>query len=89
MFKGHQFIKLVNNDWVLDLTEYQGYKVKFDKEHNVIGYKEAFTAEVMGSDIVFNKQTRVPIKVLKEAGNQIRAYENMLNENIDIGDSSE
>mgnify|MGYP006939713376 FL=1 len=84
MFKGHQFIKLLNDNWILDLTEYQGYKVKLDDNNNVIGYKEAFTVEVIGDEIMFNKTTRVPLKVLKEASNQIRIYEKEIGEDIEI-----
>lgn len=84
MFKGHQFIKLLNDNWILDLTEYQGYKVKLDNNNNVIGYKEAFTVEVIGDEIMFNKTTRVPLKVLKEASNQIRIYEKEIGEDIEI-----
>lgn len=84
MFKGHQFIKLLNDNWILDLTEYQGYKVKLDNDNNVIGYKEAFTVEVIGDEIMFNKTTRVPLKVLKEASNQIRIYEKEIGEDIEI-----
>lgn len=78
MFKGHQFVKLLNDNWVLDLTEYQGYKVKLDSNNNVVSYKEAFTVEIIGDEIMFNKTTRIPLKVLKEAANQIRIYESEL-----------
>lgn len=83
MFKGHQFVKLINDNWVLDLTEYQGYKVKLDDNNKVISYKEAFTAELIEDEIIFTKTTRVPLKVLKEAANQIRIYEE------EIGDGFE
>lgn len=83
MFKGHQFVKLINDNWVLDLTEYQGYKVKLDDNNKVISYKEAFTAEFIEDEIIFTKTTRVPLKVLKEAANQIRIYEE------EIGDGFE
>jgi hypothetical protein len=83
MFKGHQFIKLLNDNWVLDLTEYQGYKVKLDSDNNAISYKEAFTVEVVGDEIMFNKKTRVPLKVLKEASNQIRMYEEELDDDFE------
>ena len=74
MFKGHQFIKLIDNNWVFDLTEFIGYKVKVDDSGNVVSYKEAFEAEAIEDEIIFNKLTRVPLKVLKEASNQIRLY---------------
>lgn len=83
MFKGHQFVKLLNDNWVLDLTDYQGYKVKVDKEGNVKGYKEAFTVNIVEDEIMFEKQTRLPLKVLKEAANYIREYEKLLGDNIE------
>lgn len=75
MFKGHQFVKLINENWVLDLTEYIGYKVKLDKDGNVDSYKQAFKATSFGEEIELEKNMRVPIKVLKEAANYIRNYE--------------
>lgn len=75
MFKGHQFIKLINENWVLDITEFQGYKVKLDDNGEVIDYKKAFTAKVDNNDVKFDKYMRVPLKVLKEACNQIMVYE--------------
>ena len=76
MFQGHQFIKLLNENWVLDLTEYIGYKVKLDENMNVDSYKQAFQATAIEDEIMFEKFTRVPIKVLKEAANVIRCYQN-------------
>lgn len=83
MFKGHQFIKLLSNDWVFDLTEYQGYKVKLDDNNKVVSYKEAFSVEVVGDEIIFSKTTRVPLKVLREASNQIRKYESETGDTIE------
>lgn len=75
MFKGHQFIKLVNENWVLDLTEYVGYKVKLNDNKEVDSYKEAFQVITIGEEIMFDKKIRVPLKILKEASNQIRYYQ--------------
>lgn len=75
MFKGHQFVKLLNDTWVFDLTEYVGYKVKVNDNGEVLNYKEAFEAKVVGDEIILNKFMRVPMKVLKEASNQIKIYE--------------
>lgn len=75
MFQGHQFVKLLNENWVFDLTEYIGYKVNVNEQKEVTSYKQAFQASYMGEEIVFEKFTRVPIKILKEAANVIRAYE--------------
>lgn len=80
MFEGHQFIKLLNDNWVLDLTEYQGYKVKTDSNGNVTGYKEAFDVIVIEDEIMFEKKMRVPLKILKEALNQIKINEELENE---------
>lgn len=75
MFKGHQFVKLINENWVLDLTEYIGYKVKLNENGEVDKYRQAFQATVIDDDITYEKFTRVPVKVLKEASIFIRAYE--------------
>lgn len=74
MFQGHKFVKLLNNTWVLDLTEFEGYKVKTDKKGNIEEYKSAFTAVVEGDEVSFEKRMRVPLKVLKEATLQILKY---------------
>jgi hypothetical protein len=74
MFKGHQFVRLVNNNWVLDLTEFEGYKVKLNDKLEVESYKEAFKASVMDNEVEFEKYIKVPLKVLKEAASQILDY---------------
>lgn len=74
MFEEHQFIKLINNNWVFDLTEFIGYKVKLDKDDNVISYKEAFQVLTVGEELIFEKFIRVPLKILKEASNQIKLF---------------
>jgi uncharacterized lipoprotein YajG len=83
MFKGHQFVKLLSDKWVLDLTEYQGYKVNTNSKGEVTSYTEAFEIRVEGSNIAFDKQTRVPLKVLKEAANQIIEYQAEIGEPIE------
>ena len=75
MFRGHQFVKLINDNWVLDLTEYIGYKVKVNENLEVESYRQAFQAMVIGEEIIFEKFTRVPIKILKEAASFIKDYE--------------
>lgn len=80
MFQGHQFIKLVNENWVLDLTEYIGYKVKLNENQEVESYKQAFQAIVISDEIIFEKFMRVPLKILKEASNFIREYEEFEND---------
>lgn len=80
MFKGHQIVKLINDNWILDFTDYTGYSIKVDKEGNVVGYKEAFQATVEGDSVNFEKNCRVPVKVLKEAANQILKYQASMEE---------
>ena len=75
MFEGHQFIKLINDTWVLDLTEYTGYKVKVSQDNKVEEYKEAFTITVANNEVSIEKNMRVPIKVLREATNIIMKHQ--------------
>ena len=82
MFKGHQIVKLINDKWIFDFTEFTGYSIKTDGNGNIKSYKEAFSANFNGSDITFDKKCRVPLKVLKEACNQILKYQsNMVEDN--------
>jgi len=72
MFRGHEFVKLLNDNWVLDLTEYKGYNVKQDKNSNELKYKLAFYVTTdEKNNITFDKLTRIPVKVLKEARNVV------------------
>lgn len=80
MFEGHEFVKLVNNNWVLDLTENKGYAVKCDFKGKVKDYKLAFTVEVKDNTFNVVKEIKVPLKILKEAYNQINEY----NKNIEV-----
>lgn len=75
MFNGHQFIKLINDTWVLDVTEYVGYKVKINDNKEVVSYREAFTATVADNEVSFDKSIRVPVKVLREAANIIMKHQ--------------
>ena len=83
MFKGHQFIQLVNENWVFDLTEFVGYKVKLNNEGEVVSYKEAFQVLTVSDEIIFDKHIRVPLKILKEASNQIKLYWEETGVNVD------
>ena len=80
MFKGHQLVKLINNNWILDFTDYIGYSVKLDSDGNIKSYKEAFQASISNGEITFDKKCRVPLKVLKEASNQIKKYQASMEE---------
>jgi len=67
MFQGHEFIKLINGNWVLDITEFTGYKVKTDSKGNVVNHVKAFRVVIVEGKITFEKYIAVPVKVLKEA----------------------
>ena len=72
MFKGHRFIKLINDNWVLDINEFRAYKVEIDSNGNIKNRALAFTVSIEDDgDINFEKYISVPIKVLKEAHNLI------------------
>ena len=73
MFKGHQFVKLVNDSWILDLTEFTVYEVNVDVEGKVISMRKAFNIKITpDSTISFEREAgQVPLKVLKEAREQV------------------
>lgn len=66
MFKGHQLVKLVNDHWVFDITDYTGYKVSINKSGEATSYKEAFRAYRDDDEICIEKTIPVPIKIIKE-----------------------
>lgn len=76
MYEGHQFIKVCNDNWVFDITEFIGYKVQLSRDKKTVkGYKKAFTAIDMDKQIIFEKHMGVPAKVLKETVDVIEKYE--------------
>lgn len=76
MYEGHQFMKICNDNWVFDITEFIGYKVMLDKDKKTVkSYKMAFTAIDMDKQIIFEKHIGVPAKVLKETVDIIKKYE--------------
>ena len=76
MYEGHHFIKICGDEWVFDITEFIGYKVKLDKDKKTVKeYKPAFEAMNYNKQIVFEKYTRVPAKVLRETAEVIVNYE--------------
>lgn len=75
MYGGHQFIKICGDEWVFDITEFLGYKVVLEKDKKTVkDYKLAFTVLGYEKEIVFEKHTRVPAKVLKETVDIIKKY---------------
>ena len=78
MFTGHNFVKVVNNEWVFDITEFVGYKVEFDSSGKVTGYKKAFKAECKGnSEISIERYEEIPVKVINQVKSLISVYVDM------------
>ncbi len=67
MFLGHNFKKLINDNWVIDLTEFYGYKVIKKKSSNDMAYTKAFKVNIVNGKVTFEKYVRIPAKVLQEA----------------------
>jgi len=74
MFKGHEFVKLLNDNWVLDITEFKGYHIKTKKNGEVSEYKLAFIVSIENGEAVFDKREKIPVKVLKEAKHFTEEY---------------
>lgn len=75
MFKGHNFIKIINGNWVFDMTEFVGYKVDIDNKTKKFNYTKAFTASLTEeNNVEFKKFLGIPIKVLKETNRVINKY---------------
>lgn len=77
MFKGHKFVKLVNQDWVLDITEFVGYKVE-SMNGKVKSYTKAFSVIQQDNEFKYIKFMQIPAKVLKEANIVLSDYINKL-----------
>lgn len=75
MFQGHKFIKLINDHWVLDITEYIGYKVTTNSIGECINYKKAFKVTSNNKEITIDKFIKIPVKILKEAKRVVIGYE--------------
>lgn len=66
MFTGHQLYK-IDNDWVFNLTEFKGYKVKIDKSTGkVVGYQLAYILEGSTGFYSFHKEIEVPLSILRK-----------------------
>jgi ectoine hydroxylase-related dioxygenase (phytanoyl-CoA dioxygenase family) len=75
--KGHTLIKLINDNWVLDITECVGYYVvtnnldidsSQDKIQTII---KAFEIRIAENDIIIDKFIDVPLRILIEAREQV------------------
>ena len=79
MFKGHQFVKLVNDSWILDLTEFKGYEVNLDSNGEVISFRQRFSITVDNGKIELQREMgAIPVKILKEAINQVKNHLEMM-----------
>lgn len=83
MFEGHQFVKLISDDWVLDLTEFTGYHVYTDKTGKVKTYTKAFVARLNNSRVEFDKYCGIPLKILREASSVIIKYCELGEDNLE------
>ena len=76
MYEGHHFVKICNEQWVFDITEFIGYKVVLEKDKKTIKeFKPAFTVIKDHTQYIFEKHISVPVRVLKESLSVIEKYE--------------
>lgn len=74
MFEGHKMYK-IGSEWVFDLTEFIGYKVKVE-DGIVLDYKEAYIVyyDKDSNTYEFKKFMDVPLGVLRKTRNIIEYY---------------
>lgn len=72
MFNNHKFIILITGEWVIDMNDFTGYKVKF-KNGVIESYEVAFKASLSSDNkkVYFTKYMNVPVKILNEASLQM------------------
>lgn len=79
MFKGHQFVKLINDSWILDLTEFKGYEVNLDSNGKIVSFRQRFSVNVENGNISLKREMgAIPVKIIKEAINQVRNHLEMM-----------
>lgn len=75
MFKGHQFVKLINDNWILDLTEFKGYEVNLDKNGEILSVRHSFSLIVNEGNINLEKEKGlIPVKIIREAIKQASVH---------------
>ncbi len=75
MFDGHKMYK-IGNDWVFNLTEFIGYKLKVDKnDGTVISYTKAFKLTKTPDGYSYDKYMSVPVGVLRKAIKIVENYQ--------------
>ena len=81
-FRGHRFVKLITDNWVLDSTDGIGYHVAIDRRGQIIGYTPVFRLHInreVGA-VSFRKEGPVPVKILVEAKAFAERYMNLCRE---------
>jgi hypothetical protein len=72
--KGHTLIKLINDNWVLDITECVGYYVTTSQKSSpdkIQTITKAFEIRITDEDIIIDKFMDVPLRILIEAREQV------------------
>jgi hypothetical protein len=72
--KGHTLIKLINDNWVLDITECVGYYVTISNKSSpdkIQTITKAFEIRITDGDIIIDKFMDVPLRILIEAREQV------------------
>ena len=69
----YSIVKLINNNWALDLNTGICYKVTVDKDGNIKSQQYGFRVSIdENGNTRFYKKLSIPLKVLKEAEKQVR-----------------
>lgn len=87
-FKGHKLVKLkplkntktIQTDWLLDLSDFNIYKVKVDKYGNVLHYVSAckMMLDMSTGAVTFVKYMRTPVSIMKQAEKIAKFYHGVL-----------
>lgn len=74
MFNGHQ-LYIIGEEWVFDLTEFIGYKVKKNGD-NIESFNKAFSIVKSPdhSDFHFKREETIPLGVMRKSKNIIENY---------------
>ena len=80
MFTGHDFIKLCNDKWVFDFTEYRGYRVELDRHGRVVSRKCVFDIIDNGDRVIAIRRDKVPVGVIREALSYVNLYKSSIGE---------
>ncbi|MEM4385945.1 MAG: hypothetical protein QXD03_05300 [Candidatus Anstonellales archaeon] len=64
-FDGHKVI-IIDNEWMLDVTEFIGYKIDYDDEGKIKSAIKAYTISIdrENNKIEFKRHIKVPTKII-------------------------